>query len=109
MLRVSELFLHHIENDLLDQAASNKQLVIAGPLGGTDTSIVSAAFTAHLCYRRAALAADHRAREQVRRETSLPTSLLRRKSTLSDSARPAPAHFFTAGADLFPQLLWHDA
>src|ERR1700741_3110067 len=109
MLGVRELFLHRIQNDLLDQAAPNEQLVIAGSLGGSNTSIVAAAFTAHLRDCSAALAADHGSREQVCGEGFLPTSLLGGESTLSDSARPAPPHFFAAGADLFPQLLWHDA
>src|SRR5919109_3059523 len=109
MLRVRELFLHRIQNDLLGQAAPNKQLVIAGSLGGANTSIVAAAFTAHLRDRRAALAANHGSREQMCGEVFLPTSLLRGESTVSDSAGPAPAHFFAAGAGFFPQTLWHDA
>lgn len=75
MLRGRELFLHRIQNDLLDQAAPNEQLVIAGSFGCTDTSIVAATLTAHLRHRRATLAADHRSREQVCGKVFLPAFL----------------------------------
>jgi hypothetical protein len=86
-----------------------EEVVGSNPIGSTIAKNSNHVPHPHLRDCSAALAADHGSREQLCGEVFLPTPLLGGESTLSDSARPAPAHVFAARADLFPQLLWHDA
>ena len=94
MLRVLEPLQDRIEDDLLDQAAPNEQLVVAGSLGCANASIVPPPLPLTCAIVAPHLPQNHRSREQVRGEVFLPTSLLRGESALSDSAGPAPAYFF---------------
>ncbi|MEZ4354693.1 MAG: hypothetical protein R3F16_13700 [Myxococcota bacterium] len=109
VLGLIELLPDRLQDDCLRELPTDEHLVLAGALRGTEAAVVATSPSAHLGDRRSALPAQHRAREQVRREVPLPATLIAREAAPPLATRPAAAHFLAPGSNLIPQRRRHDA